>query len=167
VSNPQHVPESLASNTKRDWVNVAVSAAAVAAAAAVKMCEDGLAVQANRGTVAWSGLLYDDEEDRRYSLLSHSASYDDGSQCRWQRGLMVPHRHPCVKVHLDGGSTARTLPSVASHPGEVVVTEYLRPSRTVCWGGTARKVVSIDAVARTAPAMCQVVVPAESLGALV
>lgn len=147
-------------------MNVAVSAAAVAAAAAVKMSEDGLAVQASRGTVAWSDLLYDDEEDRRYSLLSHSASYDDGPQYRWQRGVMVPHRHPCVKVHLDGASTVRTLPSVASHPGGVVVTECLHPSGTV-WGGTTRKVVSIDAVARTAPAMCQVVVPAESLGALV
>jgi hypothetical protein len=73
ASNPQHVPESLASNTKRGGVDVAVavSAAAVAiavavaaaAAAKVKMSEDGPAVQASRGTVAWSDLMYDDEEE--------------------------------------------------------------------------------------------------------
>ena len=45
VSNHLHVPESLAPNTKRV---VAVSAAAV------KMGEDGPAVQVSRGTVAWS-----------------------------------------------------------------------------------------------------------------
>jgi hypothetical protein len=167
VGNPQHVPESLASSTKRDGVNVAVSAAAVAVAAAVKTSDYGPAVQVSRGTVAWSDLLYDDEEDRRYSGLSHSASYDDGPEYRWPWGVMVPHRHPCVKAHLDGGSTARTLPSAASHLGEVVVTECLRPSRTVCWGGTPRRSALIDAVERTAPAMSQVVVPAESSGALV
>jgi len=132
VSNYQHVPESLASNTKRDGVNIAVSAAAVAVAAAVKMMEYGPAVQASRGTVARSDLLYDYEKDRWYSRLSHSASYDDGSQYSWQWGVMVPQRHSCVKVHLDGGPTARTPPSAASHPGEVVVTECLHPSRTVC-----------------------------------
>ncbi len=105
MSNYQHVPESLASNTKRDGVNIAVSAAAVAVAAAVKMMEYGPAVQASRGTVARSDLLYDYEKDKR---------------------------HSCVKVHLDGGPTARTPPSAASHPGEVVVTECLHPSRTVC-----------------------------------
>jgi hypothetical protein len=162
VSNPQHVPESPASNTKRDGVKVAVSAAA-----AVKMSEDGSAVQASRGTVGWSGLLYDDEEDRRYSLLGHSASYDDDPEYRWQWGVMVPCRHPCEKVHLDGGLTARTLPSAASHPEAVMVTECLRPSRTVCWGRTTRRTVLIDAAERTAPAMRQVVVPAESSGALV
>ena len=65
-----------------DEVNDAVSAAAAAVAAAVKMCEDGSVIQASRGTsrgtVAWSDSLYDDEEDRRYSRLGHSASYDDG-----------------------------------------------------------------------------------------
>jgi hypothetical protein len=169
VSNPQHVPGSLASNTKRDGVNVAVSAAAVviAVVAAVKLRVDGPAVQASRGTVAWSDLLYDDEEDRWYSRLSHSVSSDDGPQYyRWQWAVMVPQRHPRVKVHLDGGSTARTLPSAASHPGEVVVT-CRRPSRTVCWEGTTRRVVWIDAVERTAPAMRRVVVPAEHSGALV
>lgn len=45
VSSHLHVPESLASNTKRD---VAVSAAAV------KMGDHGPAVQASRGTVTWS-----------------------------------------------------------------------------------------------------------------
>ena len=45
-------------------LNVAVSAAAVAIAAAVNMSEDGPAVQAGWGTVARSDLLYDDEEDR-------------------------------------------------------------------------------------------------------
>ena len=70
----------------------------------------------------------------------------------------MSQRRPCVKVHLDGGSTARTLPSVASHLGEVVATERLRPSRTVCWGG---RVVLIGAVEPTAPAMGQEVVPAE------
>lgn len=87
VSNPQHVPETLASNTKQEEVNVAVSAVAVAiavavavavaVAAAVKMNEYGPAVQASRGKVVWSDLLYDDE-DMWYSRLSHSASYDDG-----------------------------------------------------------------------------------------
>jgi hypothetical protein len=183
VSNPQHVPEPLASNTKQDGVNVAVSAAAVAIAiavaivavvaiaaaiaAAVKTSKYGLAVQASRGTVAWSDLLYDDEEDRWYSRLSHSASYDDEPHYRWPWGVMVSHRQSCVKAHLDGGSTVRTLPSAASHPGEVVVAECLRPSRTVCWGGTTRRTVLIDAVERTAPAMRQVVVPAGSSGALV
>lgn len=67
-------------------MDVAVSAAAVviAIAAVVKMSVDGPEVQASWGTVAWSDLLYDDEEDRWYSRRSHSASYDDGPQYyRW------------------------------------------------------------------------------------
>ena len=67
---------------KGDEVNDAVSAAAAAVAVAVKLCEDGPAIQASRGTslgtVAWSDLLYDDEEDRQYLRLGHSALYDDG-----------------------------------------------------------------------------------------
>jgi hypothetical protein len=81
---------------------------------------------------------------------------------------MVIQRNPCAKVHLDGGSTARTLPSVVSHLGEVVVTGRLRSSRTVCWAGTTRGAVSIDVVERMALAMGQVAAPAaESSGALV
>lgn len=116
------------SNTKRDEVNVAVSTAA--AAAAVKMNEHGPEVRASRGTVAWFDLMYEDEEDRWYSGLSHSATYDDGPQYCWHWGVVISQRHPCVKVHLDGGLTARTLPSAAS--GEVAVTECHLPSRTVC-----------------------------------
>lgn len=169
MSNRQHVPQSLASDTKEDGVNVAVSAAAaaIAIAAAVEMSEYGPAVQASRGTVAQSDSLYDDEEeqDRRYSRPSHSASYGDGPQHRWQWGVLVPYRHPCVKAHQGGGSTARTLPSAASHPGEVAVA--LRPSKPVCWGGAARRAASIDAAEPTAPAIDQVVVPAGSSSALV
>ena len=163
MSNPRHVPHSLASDTKEDGVNVAVSAAAAAIAVAVY----GSAVQASRGTVAWSDLLYDDEgeEDRRYSRPSHLASYCDGPQHRWQWRVMVPYRHPCVKAHLGVGSTARTLPSAASHPGEGAVA--LRPSRSVYWGGTARRAASIDAAEPMAPAIDQVVVPAGSSSALV
>ena len=60
-------------------MNDAVSAAAAAVVVAVKMSEDGPPVQASQGTVARSDLLYDDEEDGRYSHLGHSASYDDDS----------------------------------------------------------------------------------------
>ena len=111
---------------KRDGVKVAVSAAA-----AVKMIEDGPAVQASRGTVGNFDLLYEDEEDRRYSLLGHSAYYDDDPEYRWQWGVMVPHRHPCGKVHLDGGSPGQTLRS-APRPGVGAVTDYLRFLKTVC-----------------------------------
>jgi hypothetical protein len=75
----------------------------------------------------------------------------------------VTQRNPCAKVHLDGGSTARTLPSAAARLKEVVVTERLRPSRTVCW---AQGAVLID-VERMALAMGQVVVPVKSSRALV
>jgi hypothetical protein len=78
VSNRRQVQQSLALNTKRDEMNVAVSAAVVAVEAAVKMDEDEAAVQASWGTAAWPDLLYDDEEDRWYSRLGHSASYNDG-----------------------------------------------------------------------------------------
>jgi hypothetical protein len=77
----------------------------------------------------------------------------------------VTQRNPCVGVHPDGASTARTLPSAAAHLGEVVVTERHRSSMTVYWAG-ARGAVLID-VERTVPAMRQVVVPAESSRALV
>ena len=76
-------------------------------------------------------------------------------------------RNPSVKVHLDGGSTARILPSAAAHLEEVVVMERLRSSRIVCLAGTMRRAVSVDAVEPTVLAMDQVVVPAESSGALV
>ena len=86
--------------------------------------------------------------------LSYSATYADGPQYRWQWEVMEsqldaahaqvhpgPAFHewaarPCAEDpppedHLDGGSTARTLPS-ALHPGEVAVTASLRSSRPVC-----------------------------------
>ena len=81
--------------------------------------------------------------------LSYLASYGDGLQYRWQWGVMEsqldaahaqvhprPAFHewaarPCAEDHLDGESTAQTLPS-APHPGEVVVAESLRSSRPVC-----------------------------------
>jgi hypothetical protein len=123
----------------------------------------GLQYRRAGGTVTWSYLLYDDKEDRLYSRLSHSASYDGGPEYRWQWGVMVPQRHLCVKVHLDG-KLRHELPSVALHPGEVVVVECLRPSRTVYWGGTTRRAMLIDAVELTAPANGQVSAPAEPSG---
>jgi hypothetical protein len=64
----------------------------------------------------------------------------------------------CVKVHLDGGSTARTPHSAAAHLGEVVVTERLRSSRTICWAEATRRAVLIDVVEWVGPwAMGQVV----------
>jgi hypothetical protein len=83
---------------------------------------------------------------------SHSVSCDDGPQHRWQREVTAFQQdtahaqlHPAewpafhgraaqldVEAHLDGESTAQTLPS-APHPGEVVVKVHLRSSmRTVC-----------------------------------
>lgn len=125
------------------------------------------AVQASRGTVAWSDLLYDGEEDRRNSRLGHLASYDDGPYYRWEWGVTATQQNQSVKVHLDGGSTARTLPSAATHLGEVVVAGCLRSSRNVCWAGTAWGAVLIDVVERTALAKGQVAVPAESSRVLV
>ena len=86
--------------------------------------------------------------------LSYSASYGDEPQYRWQWEVMEsqldaahaqvhpgPAFHdwaarpcaegPLLEDHLDGGSTAQTLPS-APHPGEVAVTESLRSSKPVC-----------------------------------
>lgn len=62
----------------------------------------GPAVQASRGTMAWSDLLYDDKEDRWYLHPSHSVSCDDGP---WQWGDGAPptpvHEGPPGQM-LDG-----------------------------------------------------------------
>jgi hypothetical protein len=89
--------------------------------------------------------IYDDVKPRNmfmsyryeawFSHLSHSASYDGDPQYCWIWGVTMSKRRLCVKDHLDRGSMARSLPSLASHLGEVVVMANLRPSRTI-WDNT-------------------------------
>src|ERR1700679_1706539 len=63
---------------------------------------------------------------------------------------MVSKRHMCVKVHLNGGSTVRpSFGSAAS--GGSNGSRVSCPSMTVCWRGTTRRTVFINAVESDGP----------------